>query len=185
MCAQNPTANRDLCAAYRARQALQSAVALFEPYRRINFVIRNKNQVSSPAALRAVQAPKQQALQRLAQRLSDVIKTGVPEQLAAATFYLGLAQWDYGNYLKNIQLPATGFTDEERAAATEGAAKLAEQEYARARSTWQALLTKVDAEEALRNDPGAQRWLALARGALAGDVPAEVPPPAPVSEEIP
>ena len=184
MCLQNPTANRDVCAAYRARQALAAAVGLFEPYRRINFVIRNKNQVSTAAALRTVQAPKQQALQRLSTRLAEVIKTGVPEQLAAATFYLGLAQWEYGNYLKNIQLPATGFTDEERAAATDGAAKLAEQEYTRARATWQALLTKADAEEALRNDPGAQRWLALARGALAGDVPAEPPPPAPVSEEI-
>jgi TolA-binding protein len=184
MCTQNPSANRDVCAAYRARLAFESAVTLFEPYRRIPFTIRTKNQVSTAAALRTVQAPKLQALQRLSTRLTDVIKTGVPEYLAGATAYLGLAQWEYGNYLKNIQLPATGFTDEERAAATEGAAKLAEQEYARARATWQALLTKADAEEALRNDPGAQRWLQVARDAIAGNVPAEPPPPASVYEEI-
>ncbi len=109
---------------------------------------------------------------------------GIAEQLGAATFYLGLAQWEYGNYLKNIQLPATGFTDEERAAATTGAAGLAEQEYAAARATWQALLTKAEGDEVLRNDPGAQRWLQLTREAIGGNVPAEPPPPAPALEEI-
>jgi TolA-binding protein len=184
MCAQNAAANRDICAAYRARQAFETAVGGFDAYRRIQFTIRNKNQVSTSAALRTVQQPKLQALARLSTRLTDVIKTGVPEYLAGATFYLGLAQWEYGNYLRNIQLPATGWTDEERAAATQGAANLAEQEYARARETWQALLTKAEAEEALRNAPGAQRWLQLARDAVGGNVPSEPPPPATDSEEI-
>jgi hypothetical protein len=178
MCTQNPSANRDACAAYRARQAFERAVTQFEPYRRIQFVIRNKSQVSTAAALRTVQTPKRQALQRLAASFKTVIEMGVAEQLAGATFYTGLAQWEYGNYLKNIQLPATGFTDEERAAATEGAAKLAEQEYEAARKIWQALIAKADAEEALRNDPGAQRWLQLAREAIGGNVPSEPPPPA-------
>ena len=179
MCAQNASANRELCAAYRARQAFESAVGTFDAYKRIQFVIRNKNQVASAAALRTVQAPKRAALARLVTRLKAVIDLGVAEQLAGATYYLGLAQWEYGNYLKNIQLPTTGFTDEERAAATSGAAQLAEQEYAAARETWQALLTKAEAEEALRNDPAAQRWLQLARDAVAGNVPADPPPPAP------
>ena len=178
MCAQNASANREACASYRARQAFESAVGTFDAYKRIQFVIRNKNQVASAAALRTVQAPKRTALERLATRLRAVINLGVAEQLAGATYYLGLAQWEYGNYLKNIQLPATGFTDEERAAATTGAATLAEREYAAARETWQALLTKAEAEETLRNDPGAQRWIQLARDAIAGNVPAEPPPPA-------
>jgi TolA-binding protein len=190
MCAANAASTRELCADYRARQAAERALAgfrdaveLFEPYRRIEFVIRNKNQVASAAALRTVQAPKRTALQRLTTRLASVINTGAPEPLAGATFYLGLAQWEYGNYLRNIQLPATGFTDEERAAATSGAANLAEAEFARARETWQALLTKAEQEENLRNDPGAQRWLQLARDAVAGNVPSTPPPPADASED--
>ena len=184
MCSQNAAANRDVCGAYRARLAFEAAAATFEPYRRIQFTIRNKNQVASAAALRTVQAPKRTSLQRLAARLKTVIDMGIAEYTAGATFYTGLAQWEYGNYLKNIQLPATGFTDEERAAATEGAAKLAEQEYANARAIWQALITKAEAEEALRNDPGAQKWLQLARDAIAGNVPSEPPPPASGIEDI-
>ena len=177
LCARASSASDPQCASFRARQAFETAVSGYAAYDRITLVVRNRSQVSTAAALTALQNPKRQALSRLSTRLTNVIKTGVPEFLAGATFYLGLAQWEYGEYLKNIQLPAS-FTDAEREAATSGAARLAEAEYAAARETWQALITKAEAEEALRNDPGAQRWLQLARDAVGGNVPSSPPPPA-------
>jgi hypothetical protein len=54
----------------------------------------------------------------------------------------------------------------------------AETEYANARKTWQALLDKAQAEPTLANDPGAARWLQMARDAIAGNVPSSPPPPA-------
>lgn len=182
LCARASAADDPQCASFRARRAFETAVSGYAAYDRIELVVRNRGQVSTTAALTALQRPKRQALAALSTRLTNVIRTGVPEYLAGATFYLGLAQWEYGDYLKNIQLPAS-FTAEERQAATTGAAGLAEAEYAAARETWQALITKAEAEEALRNDPGAQRWLRLARDAMGGNVPSSPPPPAGELEE--
>ena len=176
LCARAASANDPQCAGFRARRAFATAISGYPAYDRLELVVRSRAQISTAAALTRLQAPKRQALERLSTQLANVIRTGVPEQLAAATFYLGLAQWEYGDYLRNIQLPAS-FTPEEREAATTGAANLAEAEFARARETWQALLTKAEQEPALNSDPGAQRWLQLARDAVGGNVPSSPPPP--------
>ena len=90
--------------------------------------------------------------------------------IAAATYYIGFAQWDYGNFVKNVQLPG-GLTDEERATAITGSERQATQYYDAARKTWQALIDKAQ-QEGIAND-----WVTRARGALAGSVPATPPPP--------
>jgi hypothetical protein len=178
MCARQTAETRAECASYNAEQAFRNAVALFDDYQAIRLTVRNRDQVTTRARINALQTAKQRALGTLTTRLRTAINTGVPEYLAGATFYLGLAQWEYGSYLKNAQLPATGFTDEERAATVAGFNTLAEAEYARARETWQALLNKAQQEPALANDPGASRWLQMARDAIAGNVPSSPPPPA-------
>jgi hypothetical protein len=96
------------------------------------------------------------------------IQSGAPEWLAAATFYVGLAQWEYGEFLKNVQLQAS-LNEEQRAAAQAGSAQQAEQNYVAARSTWNSLLEKAQTEGF------SNVWVDRAREALAGNVP-ETPP---------
>jgi hypothetical protein len=96
------------------------------------------------------------------------IQSGSPEWLSAATFYVGLAQWEYGRFLENVQLPSS-LSEEQRAAAQQGSAQQAEQNYEAARSTWRSLLEKAQGEGF------SNAWVDRAREALAGNVP-ETPP---------
>ena len=41
----------------------------------------------------------------MTQHFTRAIATGNPKYLAASTFYVGLGQWEYGNFMKNVQLP--------------------------------------------------------------------------------
>jgi hypothetical protein len=100
--------------------------------------------------------------------LTRAITTGAPEWLSAATYYLGLAQWEYGDFLKTVQLPA-GLTDEQRQAAVQGATQQAEANYDAARKTWQSLIDKAE------QDKFTNPWVDRARDALKGNVP-ENPP---------
>jgi hypothetical protein len=50
---------------------------------------------------------KQQALQAMSAHFSKAIATGSPLYLSAASFYVGLAQWEYGDFVKNVRLPGT------------------------------------------------------------------------------
>jgi hypothetical protein len=96
------------------------------------------------------------------------IQAGAPEWLAAATYYVGLAQWEYGEFLKNVQLPSA-LNEEQRAAALAGSAQQAEQNYEAARSTWRSLIEKA------QTDGFSNVWVERAREALAGNVP-DTPP---------
>jgi hypothetical protein len=105
--------------------------------------------------------------------LTNAIKTGNARWLAAATYHLGLAQWEYGNFLRNVQLP-DGLTPEERQAGEQGAAQQAEQFFAAARQTWQSLVEKAEQERG-EFEAEARDWVERAREALRGNVPAEPP----------
>jgi hypothetical protein len=109
-------------------------------------------------------AHKQALLAVVTKDLTKAIEAGDPTYLAASTFYIGVAQWEYGNFLKNVKLPAS-LTDAERGAATQGAAQQAEGYYAQARKTWQALLDKA-AQQHIAN-----KWIDMTRDALQGKVP--------------
>jgi hypothetical protein len=91
------------------------------------------------------------------------IATGSPEWLAASSYYMGLAQWEYGDYLKNVELPAD-LTGPQLSAAQAGSAQQAEQYYVAARKTWSTLIEKAE------QDSIANPWVARARNALAGNV---------------
>jgi hypothetical protein len=97
------------------------------------------------------------------------IETGSPLHLSAATFYVGLAQWQYGDFVKNVELPSD-LTDDERAQATAGSEGQATQYYDAAKKTWQALLDKAEKEK-IDNE-----WVTRAREAVAGTVPTTPPP---------
>jgi tetratricopeptide (TPR) repeat protein len=180
----NPTseAARSECAAQRAarleataRGLFQRAVGTFEQYRAEKLVIATRAQLTAAGVKRA-SARKQALLKQLTSQFEAAIKTGSPEYLAASTYYVGLAQWEYGNFLKNVQLPSD-LTDEERQSATAGAERQAQTSYDAAKNTWQALVTKADQDAALKQNAGAARWVELARNAAGGNV--EANPPAP------
>ncbi|HET7457137.1 MAG TPA: tetratricopeptide repeat protein [Gemmatimonadaceae bacterium] len=181
LCA-NPTSDaaRSECAAQRAarleasaRGLFQTAVRTFETYRAEKLVIATRAQLTAAGVKRA-SARKQSLLRQLTSQFESTIKTGSPEYLAASTYYIGLAQYEYGNFLKNVQLPA-GLTDEEQASARAGAERQAQASYDAAKNTWQALVTKADQDAALKGNAGAARWIDLARNAAQGNVEANPP----------
>ncbi len=142
---------------------------MFPQYQAVRLVIPSKAQLTAAGVTRA-SASKQQLLRQMSGHFTKAIASGAPLPLSASTFYVGLAQWEYGNFVKNVQLPA-GLTDAERTSATAGSDRQAEQYYDAARKTWQALLEKAQREK-IDND-----WVTRARDAIAGNVPATPPPP--------
>jgi cellulose synthase operon protein C len=185
MCASGsaPADVRRECTARATRRTAQAefqrGVTLFNAYQPVALVIPNIQQLTAAGVTRA-SARKQSLLKGVTTQFTKVIQYGVPEYLAGATYHIGLAQAEYGNFLTNVQLPAS-LTDEQRAAAQQGAARQAQQYYQAAQQTWQALIEKADQDSALKNDPGAQPWLAKAREAMASlpAAPAAAQPAAP------
>ena len=100
----------------RSRTACSSLSAIV----RCELVIAKTSQLTAAGVKRA-SAPKLELLNALTKTFTRAIEAGDPEYLSAATYYIGVAQWEYGNFLKDVQLPAS-LTDAERAAAAQGAA---------------------------------------------------------------
>ena len=178
MCARTTAATRDDCASYRAEAAMRRARDMYRQYDDVELVITNRAQTTSQASLQQAQARKKALLQQLGQQLQSVIRTGVPEYVAAGGYLLGLAQWEYGVYLRDVDVRVAGMSEADRETFRARAAEAAEKEFATARASWQALLDKAQQEAALRDDAKARRWLDLAREAIGGSVPSTLPPPA-------
>jgi len=167
-----PTPPEDLratCAARAGDQEFRAGAALFPQYKAIRLVIPSKAQLNARGVQRA-STQKQALLKQMSDHFTKAIESGAPLPLAGATFYVGLAQWEYGDFVKNVQLPPN-LTDAERAAAATGSERQAAQYYDAARKTWQALLDKAQ-QEKIDNE-----WIARTRDALAGNVPATPPAP--------
>ncbi|HEX2778299.1 MAG TPA: tetratricopeptide repeat protein [Gemmatimonadaceae bacterium] len=172
LCSGNVSADlKATCAARTGDRFFRQGASLYSEYEQERLVITG--QVTASAVNRA-SAKKQRLLRAMTDAFKRAIETGDPKALAASTYYVGLAQWAYGDFLKNVQLPSN-LTDEQRAAAQQGAATQAEQFYNQAKQTWQALVQKADQEEALKNDAGAQPWIERARNALNGNVDTSPP----------
>ncbi|HSJ65103.1 MAG TPA: tetratricopeptide repeat protein [Gemmatimonadaceae bacterium] len=165
---RNPTADlRAECAARAGEQAFRQGQALFDDYQRVRLVIPSVQQLTAAGVQRA-SARKQSLLRTMNGHFTRAIQSGSPEWLAAATYYVGLAQWEYGRFLENVQLPSA-LNEEQRAAAQQGSAQQAEQNYEAARSTWRSLIEKA------QTDGFSNVWVDRAREALAGNVP-DTPP---------
>jgi hypothetical protein len=178
MCARTTAATRDDCASYRAEEAMRRARDMYRQYDDVELVITNRAQTTSQPALQQAQSRKQALLRQLGQQLESVIRTGVPEYVAAGGYLLGLAQWEYGTYLRDVDVRVGGFSEADAERFRARAAEAAQGEFAKARTTWQALLDKAQQESALRDDARARRWLDLTRDAIGGSVPSTLPPPA-------
>lgn len=166
-----PTADlRATCAARAGEADFRRGAALFPQYQAVRLVIPTLGQLTAAGVQRA-SARKRSLLATMSGHFTRAIGSGSPDWLSAATYYIGLSQWDYGNFLKNVQLPE-GLTDEQRAAAVTGSTQQAEQNYAQAKKTWQSLLDKAAA------DKFSNPWVDRAREGVQGNVP-ETPPAPP------
>ena len=165
----NPTEDvRSLCAGRAAGRQFAQALATFQQYQPIALEIRSRSQLTQAGVARA-SARKQALLKQVATELAQSIKSGVPAYVAAGSYYAGLAQYEYGEFLKNVQLPGD-LTDAQKTAAQQGAAQQAEQYYQLARQTWQELLDKAQNTPELTKDPKAAAWVQKARDAVQGNV---------------
>ena len=170
LCTANLSAElRASCAARVGEQEFRAGVAIFPRYKAEHLVIRSKAQLNA-AGVRRASTLKQTLLKEMSTHFTKAIESGAPLPLSAASFYVGLAQWEYGDFVKNVQLPS-GLTDAERAQATAGSDRQASQYYDAARKTWQALLDKAQ-QEKIDNE-----WVTRARDALAGKLPTDLPGP--------
>ena len=170
LCEGNPSGDLRLtCAARIGERELRLGASMFPGFQAERLVIPTRAQLNTAGVQRA-SAKKQELLRQMTDHLTRAIESGSPLHLSAATFYVGLAQWEYGNFVKNVQLPE-GLTEEERTVAITGSERQATQYYDAARKTWQALLDKAR-QENIDNE-----WVVRAREAIAGTVPATPPPP--------
>lgn len=156
------------CNVRTAQRLFDAGVATFRRYQPIPLRIASKAQLNQAGVKRA-SAQKQALLNSMTQQFAQAIRSGVPEYVAAATYYVGLGQWEYGNFLKNAQLPET-LTPEEKQAAQQGAAQQAEQYYNAARQTWQELVVKAGNTAELQKDEKARAWVDRAKRAVDGNV---------------
>jgi hypothetical protein len=179
MCVRPTPEIRGQCAARVAEGHFRRGAALWSRYRSLRFVIPTKAQLTAAGVQRA-QRQKQAVLREMTTNFTNAIKTGNARWLAASTYHVGLAQWEYGTFLRNVQLP-DGLTPEERQAGEQGAAQQAEQFFAAARKTWQSLVEKAEQERGEFETEG-RDWIERAREALRGNVPSD-PPTAMINRE--
>lgn len=161
------------CASRVAERSFQQGVATFGQYQPLKLTISSRSQLTAAGVARASRQ-KQALLKQLTSDFASAIKSGVPQYLAAASYYVGLAQWEYGNFVKNVQLPS-GLSDAEQTQAQQGAAQQAEQYYAAAKQVWQELVQRAESTPAIGNDAAARPWIDRARNAVQGNVDAAPP----------
>jgi TolA-binding protein len=162
LCRKPSSALATQCAERAGDREFHAGKALFERYQPLELVIPLRVNLTRKGIAR-ISAPKRELLASMSTHFKRAIATGAPEWLAASSYYMGLAQWEYGEYLKNVQLPAD-LTGPQLSAAQAGSAQQAEQYYQAARQTWAVLVDKAE------KDSIANSWVARARNALAGNV---------------
>ncbi|MDB4905543.1 MAG: Tetratricopeptide 2 repeat protein [Gemmatimonadetes bacterium] len=165
----NPTADiRGECSARAARGSFERGMATYGRYELIALEIPTVKQLSA-AGVKAASAQKQSLLRSLTADFAQAIKSGNPEYLAASTYYIGLAQWNYGKFLRDVKLPA-GLSTQQEESARNGSAQQAEQFFTAAKKTWQELVDKAASDEALGKDDKARGWIDRAKNAADGKV---------------
>jgi len=149
------------CAERAGSGAFREAMAAWERYAAIVLEIRTRAQLTR-AGVDAASASKQLALRQLTAHFTRAIASGAPEWIAAGTYQTGLAQWYYGMFLRDVQLPPD-LTEAQRDAARRGSAQQAQAYFDLALKTWTALVAKA-ATDKFENE-----WVSRARAALGGE----------------
>lgn len=166
------------CADRLGEQEFRAGASLYAQYKPLTLDIPSRLNLTRKGIER-LSAPKRRLLSAMTMHFTRSIGSGSPQWLAASSYFVGLAQWEYGNYLKNVQLPAD-LTGEQLSAAQAGASQQADQYFNDARKTWQTLVDKAT------QDKIANAWVDRAKAALGGtvdespslDAPAGPPAPA-------
>jgi len=167
-----PTAEiRTACAARMGENEFTQGRALFPRYQALKLTIPLRVNLTR-AGVERLSAPKRKLLTEMSGHFTKAIASGDPLWLSASSYYVGLAQWEYGNYLANLTLPKD-LSDEQRAAAQAGSARQAEQYYQAANKLWQTLVDKATAEKF------DNAWVQRAKDAIGGKVDASPPAPSP------
>jgi TolA-binding protein len=162
LCRKPSAALATQCAERTGEREFHAGKTLFERYQPLKLVIPLRVNLTRKGIER-ISAPKRELLASMSTHFRRSIATGAPEWLAASSYYMGLAQWEYGDYLKNVQLPAD-LTGPQLSAAQAGSAQQAAQYFDAARKTWATLVEKAE------QDSIANSWVARARNALDGNV---------------
>ncbi|HEX6534569.1 MAG TPA: tetratricopeptide repeat protein [Gemmatimonadaceae bacterium] len=176
LCVRASGALASACAERTAEREFRAGVEEFARYQPLALVIPTRGNLTR-RGIERLSAPKRRLLSSLSSHFGKSIATGLPVWLSASSYYVGLAQWEYGEFLKNVKLPAD-LTPAQVQAAQQGAARQAEQYYAAARTTWQTLVDKA-AQERIANP-----WVDRARAAVQGSVDASPPTDAKSTEAV-
>jgi TolA-binding protein len=158
------------CADRSGRAAFTAASPSWELYAGLKLVIATKASLTR-AGVEAAAARKLALLRTLSTQYARAIASGAPEWIAAGSYQAALAQWQYGVFLRDVELPAD-LTDAQRTAAKNGSAQQAQAYFDAAIKGWQALVNKAEI------DKFDNAWVVKARAALKGEgIPArEVTP---------
>jgi hypothetical protein len=167
---ERPTSSavRGDCADATAKRAFDLGVAAFARYQPERLVIETRESLNAAGVARA-SARKTALLRESVAHFEAAIRAGSAEYVAAGTYYLGLAQYEYGEFLKNVELPAA-LNEGERVAARNGAAAQAAEYHRAAERSWQALVEKAANDPALAASAAARPWLDRARATITGTV---------------
>jgi TolA-binding protein len=175
LCARPTEEIKTQCAARVGENEFTQGRALFPRYQALKLNIPLRVNLTR-AGVERLSAPKRKMLADMSAHFTKAIASGDPNWLSAASYYVGLAQWEYGNYLTNLSLPKD-LSEEQRAAAQAGSARQAEQYYQAANKLWQTLVDKAAA------DKFDNAWVQRAKDAIGGKVDAS-PPAASLGREV-
>ena len=167
LCTRPAAEVRTQCAARLGENEFAQGRALFSRYQALKLTIPLRANLTR-AGVERLSAPKRKLLAQMSTHFTKAIASGDPNWLSASSYYVGLAQWEYGNYLANLTLPPD-LSDEQRAAAQAGSARQAEQYYQAANKLWQALVDKATAGSF------DNAWVQRAKDAIGGKVDAAPP----------
>ncbi|HEY2898643.1 MAG TPA: tetratricopeptide repeat protein [Gemmatimonadaceae bacterium] len=167
LCARPTAEIKTQCAARAGENEFAQGRALFPRYQALKLIIPLRVNLTR-AGVERLSAPKRKMLADMSTHFTKAIASGDPTWLSAASYYVGLAQWEYGNYLANLTLPKD-LSDEQRAAAQAGSARQAEQYYQAANKLWQTLVDKA------ATDKFDNPWVQRAKDAIGGKVDASPP----------